>query len=313
MLAAMNARDIEIFRAVMQGRTLRAAAEMLHVSQPALSKALRHCEDRLGFRLFQRTAGRLVPTAEAHAMLPEAERLYQELQGFKGFARDLGSHRGGLLRLGASSSLAVSLVPAAMAALRREREAARLTLNLLPVRELAEALLARRLDVGLALTPMALPGLESETLGSVPCVVVLPAAHPLAAEPVLRPSLLAGAPEVGFAGWQDFGQSLDLAFRQEGVERRLAVEVGTTVSAVALVREGMGYAIVDGFACRSLPPGLVSRPFRPEVRRGVVMARSPALGSSALLDRLRDILAELCAAPALQSARAPLAFTSGTQ
>lgn len=316
MLAAMNARDIEIFRAVMQGRTLRAAAEMLHVSQPALSKALRHCEDRLGFRLFQRTAGRLVPTAEAQAMLPEAERLYQELQGFKGFARDLGGHRGGLLRLGASSSLAVSLVPAALAALRREREAARLTLHLLPVRELADALLARRLDVGLALTPLALPGLESEVLGSVACVVLLPEGHPLAAEPVLRPALLAGAPEVGFAGWQDFGHSLDLAFEQEGVERRLAIEVGTTVSAVALVREGAGYAIVDGFACRTLPPGLVARPFVPEVRRAVVMAHGPALGSSALLDRLRAILARLCAGPdgpAAQSARAPLAFTSGTQ
>lgn len=292
--ARMNARDIEIFRAVMQSRTLSAAAEVLNVSQPALSKALRHCEDRLGFRLFQRIAGRLVPTAEAQTLLPEAERLYQELQGFKAFARDLGGHRGGLLRLGASSSLAVSVVPAAVAALRRERRAARLTVHLLPVRELGEALLARRLDVGLALTPMTLPGLETVSLGSVSCIVLLPEGHRLASEPVLRPSLLAGEPEVGFAGWQDFGHSLDLAFSQEGVERSLAVEVGTTVSAVAMVQEGVGYAIVDGLARRRLPPGVVARPFLPEVRRDVVMARSQAMGTSALLDRLGEILAGLC-------------------
>lgn len=290
----MNARDIEVFRAVMQCRTLSAAAGVLNVSQPALSKALRHCEDRLGFRLFQRIAGRLVPTAEAETLLPEAERLYQELQGFKAFARDLGTHRGGLLRLGSSSSLAVSLVPPAVAALRRERSSARLTLHLLPVRELGEALLARRLDVGLSLTPMNLPGLESVTLGSVPCVVLLPSGHRLASEPVLRPALLAGEPEIGFAGWQDFGRSLDLAFRQEGVERMLAVEVGTTVSAAAMVQEGIGYAIVDGLARMRLPPGVVARPFLPEVRREVVLARSQALGTSALLDRLRDILTELC-------------------
>ncbi|MDJ0390725.1 LysR substrate-binding domain-containing protein [Roseomonas sp. E05] len=295
--AVMNARDIEIFRAVMQYRTLSAAAEVLHVSQPALSKAVRHCEDRLGFRLFQRRAGRLVPTAEAQTLLPEAERLYQELQGFKGFARDLGSHRGGLLRLGTSSSLAVSLVPPAIAALRRERAAARLTVHLLPVRELGEALLARRLDVALSLTPLPLPGLESTVLGSIPCVVLLPEGHRLASEPVLRPALLAGEPEVGFAGWQDFGHSLDLAFRQEGVERALAVEVGTTVSAVAMVREGIGYAIVDGLAQRRLPPGVVARPFLPEVRRDVAMARSLALGASALLDRLGEILTALCRSP----------------
>jgi DNA-binding transcriptional LysR family regulator len=292
----MNARDIEIFRAVMQYRTLSAAAEVLHVSQPALSKAVRHCEDRLGFRLFQRRAGRLVPTAEAQTLLPEAERLYQELQGFKSFARDLGSHHGGLLRLGATSSLAVSLVPPAIAALRQERGSARLTAHLLPLRELGEALVARRLDVGLALTPLALPGLESVILGSVPCVVLLPAGHRLAAEPVLRPALLAGEPEVGFAGWQDFGSSLDLAFQQEGVERVLAVEIGTTLSAVAMVQEGIGYAIVDGLARMRLPPGIIARPFLPEVRRDVVMLRSQALGTSALLDRLRDILATLCAA-----------------
>lgn len=297
MLAPMNARDIEIFRAVMQCGTLSAAADVLHVSQPALSKALRHCEDRLGFQLFQRMAGRLVPTAEAQTLLPEAERLYQELQGFKGFARDLGSHRGGLLRLGTSSSLAVSLVPPAIARLRRERAAARLTVHLLPVRELGEALLARRLDAALSLTPFSLPSLDSMVLGSIPCVVLLPEGHRLAAESVLRPALLAGEPEVGFAGWQDFGQSLDLAFRQEGVERVLAVEVGTTVSAVAMVQEGIGYAIVDGLAQRRLPPGIVARPFLPEVRRDVVMARSMALGASALLDRLGEILAALCHPP----------------
>ena len=290
----MNARDIEIFRTVMQNRTLSAAAEVLHVSQPALSKALRHCEDRLGYLLFQRIAGRLVPTAEAQTMLPEAERLYQELQAFKGFARDLGGYRGGLLRLGASSSLAVSLVPPVVAALRRERHSARLTAHLLPLRELGEALLARRLDIGLALTPISLPGLESTVLGSVPCVVLLPEGHRLADEPVLCPALLAGEAEVGFASWQDFGHGLDMAFQQEGVERVLAVEVGTTVGAVAMVQEGVGYAIVDGLVRRRLPSGVVARPFLPEVRREVVMVRSQTVGASALLDRLGEILARLC-------------------
>ncbi|ONG47960.1 hypothetical protein BKE38_22495 [Pseudoroseomonas deserti] len=289
---AVNARDIEIFRAVMQCGSLSAAAQVLHVSQPALSKALRHCEDRLGFQLFQRRSGRLVPTAEAQALLPEAERLFQELQGFKSFARDLGSHRGGLLRLGATSSLAVSVVPQAVAALKRERQEARLTLHLLPVRELGEALLARRLDIGLAMTPMPLPGLRTTTLGSLSCVVLLPEAHPLARHASLTPAELRGAPEVGFAGWQDFGHSLDLAFAQHDTLRNLAVEVGTTVSAVALVQEGVGFAILDGLAARHLPPGVVSRPFVPEVRRDVLMLQSEALGASALVDRLKELLVE---------------------
>jgi DNA-binding transcriptional LysR family regulator len=287
----MTARDIEIFRAVMQCRTLRAAAEYLGVSQPALSKAVRHCEDRLGFSLFQRLAGRLVPTAEAETLLPEAERLHAELQGFKSFARDLGSHRGGLLRLGASSSLAVTVVPRAVARLRAERPSARLTVHLLPVRELAEALLARRLDVALSLTPMAVPGLTEERIASTACVVLLPARHRLAAEATLRPAQLAGEPEIGFAAWQDFGQSVEAAFAQEGVERHLSVEVGSAVTAIAMVQEGLGYAILDGLARMRLPEGVVARPFLPEVRRDVVLMFSQ---ESPLLERLRQLVPPLC-------------------
>jgi DNA-binding transcriptional LysR family regulator len=201
-----------------------------------------------------------------------------------------------LLRLGVTSSLGVSLVPRAIAVLRRERQSARLAVHLLPVRELTEALLMRRLDVGLSLSAVVVPGLEATTLGSVPCVVVLPESHPLAAQPALRPSLLANVPEIGFADWQDFGRSLDLVFEAEGVQRQLAVEVGTTVSAIAMVREGIGFAIVDGLAKDGLPPGVVARPFLPEVRRDIVLARSSELGTSSLVDRLCGILTDLCCA-----------------
>ncbi|WP_107676401.1 LysR family transcriptional regulator [Agrobacterium sp. LAD9] len=289
----MNARDIEIFRAVLKARSISGAAEVLNVSQPALSKGLRHCEDRLGYQLFKRTPNGLIPTAEAQALLPEAERLYKELQAFKGFARDLGGRTGGLLRLGATSSLAVSLVPPAVATLRQQRQASRMTVSLLPLVELGEALLSRRVDVGLSLTEMVVPGVTSCILGSVPCVVVLPQTHPLASETCLSPPMLEGETEVGFANWIDFGASIDAAFRQEGISRILAVEVTSTLSAVAMVKQGIGYAIVDALTLTNLPAGLVARPFKPEVNRNLVMSYSEGLGTSSLVDQLRELLVSL--------------------
>lgn len=138
----MNARDIEVFCEIMRGNSLSLAAKALGVSQPAMSQALRHCEDRVGFALFRRHAGRLTPTAEATALWPEAERLFHELHSFRSLTRDLGGRQGGLLRLGTTSSLGVSLVPKAVAQLRREWPLARISVNLMPVRELGEALLA---------------------------------------------------------------------------------------------------------------------------------------------------------------------------
>jgi DNA-binding transcriptional LysR family regulator len=292
----MNARDIEIFCEIMRSNSLSLAARALNVSQPALSQALRHCEDRIGYALFRRHAGRLTPTAEAVALWPEAERLFHELRSFRSLTRDLGGRQGGLLRLGTTSSLGVSLVPKAVAQLRREWRLARISVNLMPVRELGEALLARRLDVGLALTSVEVPELDHVRLGSVPCIVLLPEGHPLAAQPTLGPAQLAGLAEIGFGGWQDFGRSLDLAFGAEGTERRIAVEIGNTVGAVAMVREGIGFAIVDGFALGVLPPGVVARPFVPRVEREVVLLRSRMLGNPEMVDRLAEIMRTLCQA-----------------
>jgi hypothetical protein len=62
----MNLRHIEIFHAVYVNGSVSAAARALNASQPSVSKMLRHAETLLGFQLFQRTSGGLVPTEDAH-------------------------------------------------------------------------------------------------------------------------------------------------------------------------------------------------------------------------------------------------------
>ena len=74
----MNIRQLEIFRAIMRSGTLTAAAEALHVSQPAVSKILRHFESQLGYPLFDRVGGRLVATAEAQLLFADADHLFRE-------------------------------------------------------------------------------------------------------------------------------------------------------------------------------------------------------------------------------------------
>jgi DNA-binding transcriptional LysR family regulator len=67
----MNLRHIEIFHAVYVNGSVSGAARALNVSQPSVSKTLRHAESLLGFPLFERTAGRLVPTEDAHILFAE--------------------------------------------------------------------------------------------------------------------------------------------------------------------------------------------------------------------------------------------------
>ncbi|MFT4185399.1 MAG: LysR family transcriptional regulator, partial [Rhizobium sp.] len=105
----MNPRQLEIFRAIMRDGTLTAAANSLGISQPAASKFLHHLEDQLGYTLFDRIGGRLVPTMEANLLFADADRVFREIEALKSLARDIGARKIGLLRLGISLAVTYSV------------------------------------------------------------------------------------------------------------------------------------------------------------------------------------------------------------
>ncbi len=74
----MKLRHLEIFYAVMTCGSLSRAAEALNISQPAASKALKSAEMKLGFTLFQRVRGKLLPTSEAITLFEKAQSIYQD-------------------------------------------------------------------------------------------------------------------------------------------------------------------------------------------------------------------------------------------
>ena len=74
----MRARQLEVFCTLMRCGTVTGAAAMLNISQPALSQILLHAEDQLGFKLFNRVRGRLVPTQEAEELYSQAEHIFGE-------------------------------------------------------------------------------------------------------------------------------------------------------------------------------------------------------------------------------------------
>ncbi len=76
----MNLRQLEIFGAVMSTGTTVGAANMLNVSQPAVSQMILHMEDQLKFKLFHRHRGRLVPTQEAQILYEKAQRVFEAFE-----------------------------------------------------------------------------------------------------------------------------------------------------------------------------------------------------------------------------------------
>lgn len=119
----MRWRHVEIFDAICRGGTLTQAAQLLHVSQPAASKMLATAEMQLGFRLFDRVRGRLIPTREASILAPYVARLHQNLDDVSRLARNLRSHHEGLWRIGSSPAFGLELLPVALSRCRQAHPA----------------------------------------------------------------------------------------------------------------------------------------------------------------------------------------------
>ncbi len=286
----MNIRQLEVFRAIMRDGTITAAANSLGVSQPAVSKLLAYLEDQLGYPLFERIAGRLVPTTEAHLLYGDADRVFRQLEALSSLARDIGASKIGLIRIGASLPLAYSVLPVALAAFRKRHPEVKIHLHTLPKREITEALSLGDVDVGITLSPILAPTVRVETLFSAEIVAILPASDPLAAEASLTPSTLAGRPLISYGSHAEFGAALDEAFASAGQARGVSIQIASSVGALPLVRQGLGIALVDGLALWNPIEGIVSRPFRPAVPTPVSLTINEARPQSRFVAAFSDCL-----------------------
>lgn len=269
----MNARQLELFRTILRDGTLTAAAASLNISQPAASKQLQHLEDQLGYRLFERIAGRLVPTPEAHLLADDAARVFREIEVLRDLARRVGERKLGLLRIGASLPVVWSILPPALLAFRAAHHSVKVHLHSLPAREIADGLRVGDIDLGLTLSPILAPTIRSEPLAPVELAVLLPEGHPLAAQASLGPADLAPYPLISYGSHAVIGPALEEAYREAGLVRDVALQVATSVVAAPLVAAGLGVALVDGLADF---PGLIRRPFRPRVTMSLTASTDSA-------------------------------------
>lgn len=270
----MNARQLEVFRAIMRNRTLTAAAEALHVSQPAVSKVLRHFEIQIGYRLFERLGGRLVPTAEAQLLYRDADRIFREIEVLKGLSDRIRDKQVGLLRVGASAPPTFALLPHATERFRQRNPGLRIVLQTLPADEIDEHILVGDIDLGITMRRSIEPHIRCESLGKASVVALMRADSPLATLKVVTPSDLIGQALISYSANTTAGALLEIAFAQAGIERQMEIEISLSISALPLVQRGLGVALVDGLVPWTSYGALAVRPFLPEVSLEIVLSSS---------------------------------------
>lgn len=262
----MNLRHIEIFHAVYVNGSVSAAARALHVSQPSVSKMLRHAESLLGFQLFQRTNGGLVPTQDAHTLFTEVSEIQDRVHALREAGRNLRRGEGGMLRISALPSLALDAVPTAVSRFLRTHENVRFDLQTVHHGDILRKLYERETDVAIAYeVPPAAP-IGHRWLGEGELVLLYREQDMPDAPPRIELDRLRGQRFISLAASGPIGQLFSQELLRLDLELDEVVSARTFYIATALVRQGVGMTVVDSFTAQaSLVPGLSVRPLEPQL------------------------------------------------
>jgi len=248
---ALSFKQIEVFRAVITTGSISAAAKLLFVSQPAVSRLLSYTEQRLGFALFERAKGRLYATPEAHELFREIERVYAGIQRVNEVAAGLASRPSGQIHIVSGASIGQTLVPQAIALFLTQFPEVKVTFRRMTNAELVKTVLAGEAEFGLQIGSEDHPNLAYTPLARAPMVCICPNGHPLAERGPLTVNDLLAYPLVSYPSHMPLGQLIAKMYAEAQQTRIIAVDVASPQHACSMVEAGVGIALVDSFSAYS--------------------------------------------------------------
>lgn len=232
------------------------------MSQPAVSKTIQQLERSVGFALFDRIKGRMVPT-------PEGQLLHQEVsQSFIGMAqlknaasriRDFGS---GELRIASLSALSTNVVPLALKAFQEQHPNVAINYQARLSSEVRDLVASGQFDMGLAADEIDITGVDTVPYCQYRAVIAIPPGHPFARLSKVHPKDLHGMSFIALAPEDTTRQEADGIMRAHGSEPRVVLETPFSTTVCAMVLAGLGCGLVNPLtAANYTAQGLILKPF----------------------------------------------------
>jgi LysR family hydrogen peroxide-inducible transcriptional activator len=252
----LTIRQMEYFVALSETLHFGRAAQLVGVTQPALSSQIAEMEQKLGVRLFERGRRTVTLSEDAQVLLPRIERLLDEMREIEGFARRERAAMAGRLRLGVIPTVAPYLLPALLPAISKRFPDLTLELKESVTSTLAEETIAGRMDGFIAALPIEDPRLSGEPMFEDEFMLAVPENDAAFVAPPVAPD----SPELERLILLEEGHCLrDQALAVCGTVKPLAMSnFGATslTTLLQMVAHGQGLTLVPSMALpasRSLP------------------------------------------------------------
>lgn len=261
---AMNFKQLETFRAVMLTGSMTVAAQQLHTSQPNVSRIIGKLEAEVGFELFDRTPGRVVPTKAAEALFKDVERAFIGLDSVSESARAIRDLGAGTLRVAAAASISMSVLPLAIRLFSERYPRVRIVVATSESAIIANWIATQNCDVGFVSYVPDKPGVKASVIHTESAVCVMPSGHRLARKRFVQPQDLNAERFISLPSGSASRRAVDAAFVDDG--RTMVLETSHAATICRMASEGLGVGLVNPIVVRTMRlPGVVAVAFRPDI------------------------------------------------
>ncbi|WP_313315105.1 LysR family transcriptional regulator [Pulveribacter sp.] len=292
MVRPLQAREIEAFQAVIQTGTTTAAAQLMHTTQPSISRLLAQMQAAAGVKLFEMHKGRLRPTREAMELYATVQ---QHFVGRERIERELAVLRqsgAGSLRIGCTPALALSVVPPVMGRYLQRYPGAHLSIQTLGANELRDGVLHGKFDLVLSTMVLASEALDATVLHRGQGVCVMHPDHPLAGRAQLHVQDLQDQLLLTLNASDSIFMQLQQKMLAFGVTPSATIETNYSSTICRLAAQGLGVGVVNPYMAAVFDQDLKILALQPECSVEVVLALPPQYAPSARVDMLTALLRE---------------------
>ena len=257
----LNLRQLRAFVSVAQLGNFTRAAGSLHLSQPALTVQIRKLEAALRCQLLDRNSRSVTLTRIGRELLPLLQRSLQDLDTIVADTHAQGAGNLGTVRIASLPSFAASLLPGVILACRRRNPRIAFVVRDAVASRVMQLVRDEEVDIGITGGPLDDAGFESLHAVQDRLCLVYPARHPVGRRRSIRARDIARLPLVLTDPATSVRAVVDAAFQSLGCVPTIACEATYMMTAVAMVRAGLGVTILPASAREvRAERGLRSRP-----------------------------------------------------
>ncbi|MBI4984839.1 MAG: LysR family transcriptional regulator [Rhodocyclales bacterium] len=272
----MADRRLQVFHAVAKQLSFTKAAEVLFMTQPAVTFQIKQLEEHFNTRLFDRGHGRISLTPAGEMVLQYAEKILNLSSEMDVRMGEMTGEIGGSLLVGASMTIAEFMLPRILGEFKAAHANVRPRLIVANSESIETRVSEHTLDIGFIESPSHQPNLQTENCCDDELMVICSPKFPLAKVKEVTPAQLLEHPYVSREPGSGTREFTDDYLRKSGVhpeDMRLVMEMGSPISLNGVLETGLGFAIASraSVAKAQRLGDLVAIPLKPRLIRTLSM------------------------------------------